>query len=62
MVGKMTAAIIKVRDLVKRFDDFTAVDHISFAVPEGVVFGRRAGAELRGTHRLACMAQRLASG
>src|ERR1700746_642230 len=35
----MTAAIIEVRDLVKRFDDFTAVDHISFAVPEGVIFG-----------------------
>jgi len=35
----MTAAIIEVRDLVKRFDGFTAVDHISFAVPEGVIFG-----------------------
>src|SRR5262252_8095636 len=33
------AAIIEARDLVKRFDDFTAVDHISFEVPEGVVFG-----------------------
>ena len=32
-------AIIEARDLVKRFDDFTAVDHISFAVPEGVIFG-----------------------
>ena len=33
------AAIIEARDLVKRFGDFTAVDHISFAVPEGVIFG-----------------------
>src|SRR5215467_13131827 len=39
IVGKMTSAIIEVRNLVKRFDDFTAVDHISFAVPEGVIFG-----------------------
>ena len=35
----MMAAIIEARDLVKRFDGFTAVDHISFAVPEGVIFG-----------------------
>src|SRR5215831_1326618 len=33
------AAIIEARDLVKRFDGFTAVDHISFEVPKGVVFG-----------------------
>jgi ribosome-dependent ATPase len=33
------AAIIEAHDLVKRFDGFTAVDHISFAVPEGVIFG-----------------------
>ena len=32
-------AIIEARDLVKRFDGLTAVDHISFAVPEGVIFG-----------------------
>jgi ABC-type branched-subunit amino acid transport system ATPase component len=39
----MTAAIIEVRDLVKRFDGFTAVEHILFAVEAGVVFdlGRR---------------------
>jgi ABC-2 type transport system ATP-binding protein len=30
--------VIEARDLVKRFDGLTAVDHISFAVPEGVVF------------------------
>jgi ABC-2 type transport system ATP-binding protein len=35
----MTAAIIEARDLVKRFGGVTAVDHISFAVPECVVFG-----------------------
>jgi ABC-type multidrug transport system ATPase subunit len=35
----MTAAIIEVRDLVKRFDGFTAVEHILFAVEAGVVFG-----------------------
>jgi len=35
----MTASLIVARDLVKRFGDFTAVDHISFEVPEGVVFG-----------------------
>jgi ABC-2 type transport system ATP-binding protein len=35
----MMAAIIEAHDLVKRFDGFTAVDHISFAVPEGVIFG-----------------------
>jgi len=35
----MMSAIIEARDLVKRFDGFTAVDHISFAVPEGVIFG-----------------------
>ena len=31
----MTAAIIEARDLVKRFDGFTAVDHISFGVEAG---------------------------
>jgi ABC-2 type transport system ATP-binding protein len=39
IVGKMTAAIIEARDLVKRFDGFTAVDHISFVVEAGVIFG-----------------------
>jgi ABC-2 type transport system ATP-binding protein len=32
-------AIIEAHNLVKRFDGFAAVDHISFAVPEGVIFG-----------------------
>jgi ABC-2 type transport system ATP-binding protein len=35
----MMAAIIDGRGLVKRFDGLTAVDHISFEVPEGVIFG-----------------------
>jgi len=33
------AAIIEARDLVKEFDGFAAVDHISFAVSAGVIFG-----------------------
>jgi ABC-2 type transport system ATP-binding protein len=32
-------AMIEVKDLVKKFGDFCAVDHISFAVPEGKIFG-----------------------
>jgi ABC-2 type transport system ATP-binding protein len=35
----MTAGLIVACELVKRFGDFTAVDRISFEVPEGVVFG-----------------------
>ncbi|HET6967903.1 MAG TPA: ATP-binding cassette domain-containing protein [Ornithinibacter sp.] len=34
----MSAPAIEAVDLVKRFDDFTAVDGISFAVPTGTVF------------------------
>jgi ABC-2 type transport system ATP-binding protein len=34
----MMASIIEARDLVKRFDGFTALDSISFAVPEGTIF------------------------
>lgn len=30
---------IEARDLVKRFGDFTAVDHVSFSVAQGEVFG-----------------------
>lgn len=30
---------VEVKDLVKRFGDFTAVDHISFTVPRGEIFG-----------------------
>ena len=32
-------AAIEVRDLVKQFDGFTAVDHLSFSVPPGEIFG-----------------------
>ncbi len=31
--------MIEVRDLVKKFGDFTAVDRISFTVPPGTIFG-----------------------
>ena len=32
-------SIIEVEGLTKRFDDFTAVDHITFKVEEGMIFG-----------------------
>ena len=32
-------AIIEASDLVKEFDGFAAVDRISFAVAEGIIFG-----------------------
>lgn len=32
-------AAIEVRDLVKTFGEFTAVDHLSFSVPHGEIFG-----------------------
>ena len=35
----MTEDVIKVRDLTKRFGDFVAVDHISFDVRRGEIFG-----------------------
>jgi ABC-2 type transport system ATP-binding protein len=31
--------VIDVRDLTKNFGDFSAVDHVSFSVPKGSVFG-----------------------
>jgi len=30
--------VIQVSDLVKKYGDFTAVDHISFSVPKGEIF------------------------
>jgi len=30
---------VEVHDLVKRFGSFTAVDHVSFSVPRGEIFG-----------------------
>ena len=35
----MTTPAVEAIDLVKRFGDFTAVDHVSFTVPEGTVLG-----------------------
>jgi len=35
----MKAKVIDVKDLTKRFGDFTAVDHISFDVKQGEIFG-----------------------
>lgn len=35
----MSEAIITVKDLTKRFGNFTAVDHISFEVGKGEIFG-----------------------
>lgn len=35
----MSEAVIKVENLTKRFGDFTAVDHISFEVRKGEIFG-----------------------
>ena len=35
----MSETVIEVRDLVKKFGDFTAVDHVSFAVQRGEVVG-----------------------
>ena len=35
----MNQEMLKLCDLVKRYDGFTAVDHLSFAVSEGEVFG-----------------------
>jgi len=35
----VTNEIIVVQDLVKNYGDFCAVNHISFAVPEGKIFG-----------------------
>src|SRR5689334_10241017 len=37
--GATADTAIDVRDLVKRFDDFTAVDHLTFSVRSGEIFG-----------------------
>lgn len=39
MTGKNNKAIIEVKNLVKKYAEFTAVDDISFEVREGEVFG-----------------------
>ncbi len=35
----MSDAAIEIRDIVKRYGDFTAVDHVSLTVPRGAVYG-----------------------
>jgi len=35
----LTDPVVEVDDLVKQFGDFIAVDHISFTVPRGEIFG-----------------------
>src|SRR6059036_864140 len=37
--GKMTEPMIEVDRLTKRFGAFTAVDHVSFSVAKGSIFG-----------------------
>jgi ABC-2 type transport system ATP-binding protein len=48
--------IIEVRDLVRKFGDFTAVDHISFSVRRGEIFGLLGpnGAGKTTTFRMLC--------
>jgi ABC-2 type transport system ATP-binding protein len=48
--------VIKVRDLVRRFGDFTAVDHVSFEVRHGEMFGLLGpnGAGKTTTFRMLC--------
>jgi ABC-2 type transport system ATP-binding protein len=37
--GSRDAAVVQVRDLVKRFGKMTAVDHVSFSIHPGEIFG-----------------------
>ncbi|HEX2950819.1 MAG TPA: ATP-binding cassette domain-containing protein, partial [Armatimonadota bacterium] len=39
MAHQNDAPAVEVRDLVKRFGQFVAVNHISFSVPRGEIFG-----------------------
>ncbi|MCA9978940.1 MAG: ATP-binding cassette domain-containing protein, partial [Anaerolineales bacterium] len=39
MNDKQKEAVIEVKDLVKQYADVTAVDHLSFEVYEGEIFG-----------------------
>ena len=34
-----TSTVIKIQELTKQFGSFTAVDHISFDVKKGEIFG-----------------------
>jgi ABC-2 type transport system ATP-binding protein len=49
-------AVVEVRDLLKRFGDFTAVDHVSFQVRRGEIFGLLGpnGAGKTTTFRMLC--------
>ena len=35
----MSAAAVSLTDVVKRYGDFTAVDHVSYTIPEGSIYG-----------------------
>jgi ABC-2 type transport system ATP-binding protein len=50
------SAVVEVRDLLKRFGDFTAVDHVSFDVRRGEIFGLLGpnGAGKTTTFRMLC--------
>jgi len=54
--GEGQQVIVKVRDLVKRFGDFIAVDHIDFEVHHGEIFGLLGpnGAGKTTTFRMLC--------
>jgi ABC-2 type transport system ATP-binding protein len=51
-----TETVIEVRDLVRKFGDFTAVDHVSFSVKRGEIFGLLGpnGAGKTTTFRMLC--------
>ncbi len=54
--GEPDEVVIEVRDLVRRFGDFTAVDHVSFSVRRGEIFGLLGpnGAGKTTTFRMLC--------
>ena len=56
VIGEGQPVIVKVRDLVKRFGDFVAVDHIDFEVLRGEIFGLLGpnGAGKTTTFRMLC--------
>ncbi len=55
-VGKGNGVVVKVDDLVRKFGDFTAVDHVSFEVHRGEIFGLLGpnGAGKTTTFRMLC--------
>ena len=56
LTEKVAGPVIEVRDLVRRFGDFVAVDHISFQVARGEIFGLLGpnGAGKSTTFRMLC--------